>query len=156
MGKYRVAQVGCGPRGIVHIDGWLDNPDRFELVALCELDRERMERAVADRGITPAFYDDADTMLAETEPDVFCFSTQPTVRLSMVELAARHGVAGLAFEKPMARSVGEARQIAVGGDAATHGRREVERECFKHRSERCARTTPIKTRGLPDDALLQL
>jgi predicted dehydrogenase len=30
----------------------------------------------------------------------------------MVQLAAKHGVAGLAFEKPMARSVGEARQIA--------------------------------------------
>ncbi|NQT87385.1 Gfo/Idh/MocA family oxidoreductase [bacterium] len=112
MKKYRVAQVGCGNRGLVHIDGWLDNPDRFELVALCELDRPRMEKAVTDRGIAPALFNDAETMLAETQPDVFCFSTQPTVRLSMVELAARHGVAGLAFEKPMARSVGEARQIA--------------------------------------------
>jgi len=112
MRKYRVAQVGCGHRGVVHIDGWLDNPDRFELVGLCDLDRGKMDEAVASRDMDPKLYDDADAMLAELQPDVFCFSTQPDVRLAMVQLAAKHGVIGLAFEKPMATSVGEAKEIA--------------------------------------------
>ena len=108
MTRYRVAQVGCGQRGKVHLDAWLANPDRFEFVALCELDAGKMQQVVRERGISPAFYSDAEKMLAETKPDIFCFATQPHVRLQMVELAVKHKVRGLAFEKPMARSLQEA------------------------------------------------
>jgi len=111
MSRYRVAQVGCGSRGKVHLDGWLANPERFEVVALCDLDRDKMSEAADERGIAPALYTDADLMLAETKPDVFCFSTQPDVRLSMVRLAAKHQVKGLVFEKPMATSLSDAREI---------------------------------------------
>ena len=111
MKKYTVAQVGCGGRGKIHLDGWLRNPGRFEVVALCELDEAKMKQAAAERGISPALYSDADRMLAETRPDVFCFSTQPDVRLSLAELAARYEVRGLAFEKPMATSIAEAERI---------------------------------------------
>ncbi|MBN2452129.1 MAG: Gfo/Idh/MocA family oxidoreductase [Lentisphaeria bacterium] len=111
MERYRVAQVGCGNRGKVHLDGWLAHPERFELVAVCDLDEAKMRQAIEARRITPALYTDADRMLAETRPDVFCFSTPPAIRLALVELAARHGVKGLAFEKPMATSLAEARAI---------------------------------------------
>ena len=47
MGRYTAAQVGGGARGKVHLDGWLQNPDRFDLVALCELDRAKMAAAAA-------------------------------------------------------------------------------------------------------------
>ena len=70
-----------------------------------------MKQAAEERTISPALYSDAERMLAETRPDVFCFSTQPDVRLSMVELAAKYSVKGLAFEKPMAMSLGEANRI---------------------------------------------
>lgn len=108
MHKYTVAQVGCGARGKAHIDSWLANANRFEIIALCELDEAKMRQTVAERGISPALYTDADLMLSETKPDVFCFVTQPAVRLCMVELAAKHGVRGLALEKPMATSIREA------------------------------------------------
>lgn len=108
MSKYTVAQVGCGNRGKVHIDGWLAKADRFELVALCEVDEAKMRQAVEERGIAPALYSDAERMLAETKPEVFCFVTQPDVRLSMVALAVAHGVRGIALEKPMATSLKEA------------------------------------------------
>lgn len=111
MKKYTVAQVGCGGRGKTHLDGWLHNPDRFEVIALCELDETRMKQAVVERNISPALYTDAERMLADTRPDVFCFSTQPDVRLSLVELAAKYSVQGLAFEKPMATSMAEAERI---------------------------------------------
>ena len=111
MKKYTVAQVGCGGRGKTHLDGWLHNPERFELIALCELDETKMKQAVAERNISPALYTDAEQMLADTRPDVFCFSTQPDVRLSLVELAAKYEVKGLAFEKPMATTLAEAERI---------------------------------------------
>ena len=111
MRKYTVAQVGCGGRDKVHLDGWLHNPERFEVIALCELDEAKMKQAVVERNISPALYTDAERMLADTRPDVFCFSTRPDVRLSLVELAAKYSVKGLAFEKPMATSIAEAERI---------------------------------------------
>ncbi len=111
MKKHTVAQVGCGGRGKVHLDGWLRNPERFEVIALCELDETKMKQAAAEREISPALYTDAEKMLADTRPDVFCFSTPPDVRLSLVELAAKYSVKGLAFEKPMATSLAEAERI---------------------------------------------
>jgi predicted dehydrogenase len=111
MARYRVAQVGLGNRGCIHVEGFQRNADRFEVVALCELNPERLQQGKDRYGI-PALYTDADRMLAETKPDVFCFVTQPAVRLAMVELAAKHGVKGLAFEKPMATSLREAWRMA--------------------------------------------
>ena len=110
MKKYRVAQVGVGGRGGVHIGGWLASPDRFDLVALCDLDAERLKTRSEQFGVSRT-YTDADKMLAEVKPDIFCFSTPPSVRLQLVELAAKHKVKGLVFEKPMARSLEEALKI---------------------------------------------
>jgi predicted dehydrogenase len=110
MARYRVAQVGIGPRGIAHLDGFLRNPDRFDLVALCARHQDRLVD-VAQRFGNPAIYTDAEAMLAETRPDVFCFVTKPDVRLSFVELAARYGTRAIAFEKPMATSLREAAAI---------------------------------------------
>jgi len=109
--RYRVAQVGLGHRGRVQAQAFLNNSDRFDLVALCELDELRLEEGLAEYSFA-AGYTDAETMLAETRPDVFCFVTQPHARLALVELAAKHGVKGLAFEKPMATSLKEAWAIA--------------------------------------------
>lgn len=111
MERYSVAQVGLGNRGRIHARGFLSNSDRFDLVALCELDEARLEEGLAEYGFA-AGYTDAERMLAETKPDLFCFVTQPHTRLALVELAARYGVKGLAFEKPMATSLKEAWTIA--------------------------------------------
>jgi predicted dehydrogenase len=113
MTRYTVAQVGCGNRGKVHLDGWLKNADRFDVVAVCDLDEGKMREALEARGIGVPRYTDADRMLSETRPDLFCFSTPPSVRLDLVELAARHGVQGLVFEKPMATSLSEAAAITA-------------------------------------------
>ena len=109
--KYKVAQVGCGQRGGIHLDGWLNNPDRFEVMAVCDLDEKKAAEALKARKLDVPIYTDADRMLAETKPDVFCFSTLPNVRLSLVELAVKHRVKALVFEKPMATSLAEAFKI---------------------------------------------
>jgi predicted dehydrogenase len=110
MPKYRVAQVGAGHRGVTHIEGFLRLPDRFELVGLCDLDAAKLKAVAAKYGI-PRTWADAGAMLAATKPDVLCFVTQPNVRLPMVELGVSHRVRAIAFEKPMATSLKEARAI---------------------------------------------
>ena len=107
MDKYRVAHLGLGPRGNTHVRGFLANSDRFELVALCDINEERLAQGARDFA-PPAVYTDAEKMLSDTQPDVFCFATLPSVRLSLVELGVANGIKALAFEKPMATSLKEA------------------------------------------------
>jgi predicted dehydrogenase len=110
MAKYRVAQVGVGNRGVVHVEGFLRQPERFSLVALSDIDSGKLRRVAAQYGITK-FWVDAEAMLAVTKPDIFCFVTPPDVRLPLVDLASRYHIRAIAFEKPMATSLAEARAI---------------------------------------------
>src|ERR1051325_4364141 len=117
MKKYRVAIAGCGPRGRDHALAFLKNSDRFELVAMCDLDEERA-RALADKCRVQRTYTDVESMLSREKPDVFCFATMPAVRLPLVKLGVKHKVKVIAFEKPMAVSVEEARRIRTLCDSA--------------------------------------
>src|SRR5207244_3962706 len=87
MHRYRSVLVGCGGRGQSHARGLLANPDRFELVALCDQDDARLGALAAKLGISRG-YADADAMLAAEQPDVLCFATPPAVRLHPVGLGA--------------------------------------------------------------------
>ncbi|RME44702.1 MAG: gfo/Idh/MocA family oxidoreductase [Chloroflexi bacterium] len=101
--------MGVGARGQIHANAFLQLKGRFQLVGLCDLDRQKLEGYAESQKLpSDILYTDAATMLAETRPDVFCFVTQPHLRLPMVELAVEYGVKGLAFEKPMATSLREA------------------------------------------------
>ena len=111
--KYRVAQVGCGARGKIHLDAFLKLREQFEIVGVCDLERRKMEELAASKGIpSDRLFNDADAMLKATQPDLFCFITQPNVpRLMFVEMAVKHKVKAIAFEKPMATSLSEASAI---------------------------------------------
>ena len=108
--RHTVAIVGCGPRGLAHAKALQETADRFDLVAICDKDAERLQSASAEVGVSKT-YTDADEMLSKERPEVFCFATLPDVRLALVELAAQHGVRAIAYEKPMATSLAEAQQI---------------------------------------------
>ena len=101
----------------MHARGILANPDRFRLVAVCDIDRARLTPFAADFGIAKT-YDNVDTMLAAEQPQVLCFATMPHIRLPLVELGVKHGVRAISFEKPMALSLAEAKRIIDLCDAA--------------------------------------
>src|SRR6184192_1549853 len=67
MHRYRSVLVGCGGRGQSHALGLLANPDRFELVALCDQDDARLGALAAKLGISRG-YADAEAMLAAERP----------------------------------------------------------------------------------------
>ena len=129
MTKHTVAQIGCGARGKIHLDGWLENRDRCELVAVCDLDPGKMANALPEEDASIRRYTDAQRMMAEIRPDVLCFSTPPQIRLALVQLAVKHKVKGLVFEKPMALSLGVAREITRLCDE-NHIKTAV---CFQHK-----------------------
>ncbi|MBI2161471.1 MAG: Gfo/Idh/MocA family oxidoreductase, partial [Candidatus Rokubacteria bacterium] len=87
----RTVLVGCGPRGERHAEGLRAWPDRFDLVAVCDLDPARAAALAARLGV-PRTYPDADRMLGAERPDLLCFATLPQVRLGLVELGVKHGV----------------------------------------------------------------
>ncbi len=117
MTKYRAAIAGCGPRGKIHAHGFRENRGRFDLVAACDVRQDRLDEFAS---LYPGtrLYADAEAMLAAERPDVFCFCTQPNVRLSLVELGLKYGAKAIAFEKPMATTLAEAKRILDLCDAA--------------------------------------
>jgi len=94
----------------MHARAILASPERFALTAVCDLDVERLTALAAECDIANT-YTDAAAMLAAERPDILCFATMPAIRLPLVELGVRHGVKAIAFEKPMALSLREAKQI---------------------------------------------
>ena len=73
MNKYTVAQIGCGARGKIHLDGWMKNADRCVLKAVCDFDQDKMKEAVRNYDPMPRCYSDAERMMDETRPDILCF-----------------------------------------------------------------------------------
>ncbi|MCS7463845.1 Gfo/Idh/MocA family oxidoreductase [Paenibacillus doosanensis] len=108
---YRVAISGLGNRGWSHLAGFAAHADRFQVSAVCSSSADKL-RIVKSRFEDCLTYSDTEKMLAEVRPDVFCFATPPSVRLSYVRLAARYGVKAIAMEKPIAGSLQEAREIS--------------------------------------------
>jgi len=124
---YRAGIVGCGRIGC----GFDDDPRRgsvsthagayqrtsgVELVALCDLDREKLERyggkfQVAHR------YTSLETMLDEACLDILSVCTWSSTHLEIVRRAVEHGVKAIFCEKPMADSLMAAEEmIRVCGD----------------------------------------
>lgn len=127
--KYRVAVLGCGLRGPHHAMNFLANRDRFDLVAICDQDRARLDKCGDLLAGEPwnaagvARYESAERMLDDTRPDVFCFATRPTVRLPVIELALNYAPKAICYEKPMALTLEEgwtiARRLEETGTKAT-------------------------------------
>lgn len=117
MPKYRVAVLGCGKRGKLHAETFHNNP-RFELAGICDLDQERLQACADLVAPAPRLYRDAREMLARERPDVFCFCTQPSLRLPLVRLGVEAQARLICFEKPMATSLREAREMLALAQAA--------------------------------------
>jgi predicted dehydrogenase len=114
MKRFTVACAGLGNRGKIHLKSLLANSDRFEVVAVCDINPEALQQGAEIAGLgEDRRYTDAEQMLADIRPDVFCFITKPDVRLPLAQLAAKYKVKGLILEKPMATSIQEAREIVA-------------------------------------------
>lgn len=100
MATYRSLLLGCGPRATEHADVYREIPN-MEMVACCDLQKERTQQFMDKYGIPEAF-DDYETALNHVRPDVVHIVTQPARREWEVQCAADAGVKAVIVEKPMA------------------------------------------------------
>lgn len=101
-----VAVVGCGIGRSHIVEGYLPNADKFKVLALCDLDPERLQKVGDEFGVERRItnYDD---LLAMDDIDVIDVCTPPGVHYSMVMSALRAGK-HVVCEKPL---VGSLKQV---------------------------------------------
>ena len=117
MTKTRCAVIGLG-MGRSHINGYQGHDDA-EVVALVDVNQERLEEAGKEFGVSGLFTD-VDEMLAEAKPDVVSIATPNSLHKPFTIKCLEAG-AHVLCEKPMAMSAEEsAEMLAV---AAKTGKR---------------------------------
>jgi predicted dehydrogenase len=113
---YKVVVVGLGKRGKHHAAAFKNSP-RFELAGVSTRDPARLEKVATELG-NPRTSTDPLALAREVRPDVFCFCTPPTVRLSLIEMGIASKASLIAYEKPIALSMNEAIEIRKAVRAA--------------------------------------
>jgi len=104
--------------------------ERMNLAAVCDLDADAVQLLADERGVDKA-YSSYEELLADPDIDAVDLATPPFVHAEMAIAAARAGK-HVYVEKPMARSLGEARSMVraaadagvqpmVGESYAFHG-----------------------------------
>jgi len=105
--QLRIGFVGCGGNGRGHL-ATLKRLRDVKLVAVCDVDKERVETAAGDFGGKP--YTDYRAMLDKERLDAACLSL-PVFSHGAVEMAViEHGLPFF-VEKPVALKMGTARRI---------------------------------------------
>jgi predicted dehydrogenase len=107
--RLRVAVVGCGGIGSVHLERWR-KIETAELVAACDAEAERAQAT----GL-PAFIDH-ERMLEEARPEVVDICTPPAFHAPVALAAIERGLPVLC-EKPLARNPAEAHAIVEAARA---------------------------------------
>lgn len=114
--KLRVGVVGTGNIFVsAHLEPLLKH-EEVELVALCDIKREKAERIASDRQI-PFVYEDYRQMLKEQELDVVDICT-PNLLHSKVAVEALRAGAHVFCEKPDAVNPEEAQKMADAAEEA--------------------------------------
>ncbi len=129
----RAALIGCGRIGAhtadrlretlppvwfpySHLDALREAPG-VELAAVCDQNAEAA-RATAERHGVSLWYEDGFRLIDEVRPDILLIATRTEGRAALIEHAARRGVRGVHFEKPLARSLAECRKALSAAEAA--------------------------------------
>jgi predicted dehydrogenase len=106
--RLRVAVVGVGI-GRAHLRGYQAVPERFEVVALCDIDAERARPVAEERGI-PRVVTDLAELCRMDDLDVVDICTPPHLHFEQVQqvlAAGKHAIC----EKPLVSSLREVDEL---------------------------------------------
>lgn len=112
MSAHRVVVVGCGGVSDMHFRGYLERPDRVDVVAAVDPVAERREWAEREFGIPATFGSISELLASPVAFGVAVLCTPSQIRLEAVtELAAagKH----LVVEKPMADTLQQGAEIVA-------------------------------------------
>lgn len=116
--RLRVAVVGGGI-GINHINGYKSLPEQYELVSICDIDRERAQKIAAEHAI-PLVTTDIAELCRMDDLDVIDICTPPHLHFTQVQqvlAAGKHAIC----EKPLVSSLAEVDELVAA--EARSGRR---------------------------------
>ena len=119
--KYRAGIVGCGRIGSEFDDdpkrkvisthaGAYSAVDEVELVAVCDLNKERLKKC-GKRWHVPSLYQDYGEMLGKEGLDILSICTWNSTHLEIVKEAVNSGVKAIFCEKPIADSLKNADEM---------------------------------------------
>jgi len=108
MRKVKAAIIGCGLVSSAHAAGYLED-EKAELVAVCDIQRDKVEAMARDFGVRKKFLDYND-LLKDKEIDMVDICTPPYLHATMTVAATEAGKHVL-VEKPMCESIKQANQM---------------------------------------------
>lgn len=117
--KLRVAVVGCGGIGKVHITAYRQLAQEYDLLAVCDVDEARARQVAAEYGI-PRVSGDLGEVCRMDDLDVIDLCTPPYLHFAQVRqvlAAGKHAIC----EKPLVGSLKEVDELARA--EAASGRR---------------------------------
>jgi D-apiose dehydrogenase len=110
------ALIGCGYVSRFHLEGWA-RVSSARLVALCDLDRQRLQQASTRVPGARLYIDAAGLFESEQELDFVEICTRPDSHRALVELAARAG-AHVLCQKPAAVVRPDLEAMMMASDSA--------------------------------------
>ena len=111
----RVAIVGTGNISHAHVQGYLQFPDRCQIVALVDIVPEKAQRMKEQYHLEADVYDDHQAILPRQDIDLVDICTPPYVHASISINCLRSGK-NVVCEKPMAASLEECDEMLRARD----------------------------------------
>ncbi len=114
--RYRVGLIGCGI-GSSHIsEGYAMHPDKYEVVALCDLDEVRL-KAVADEFNVERRLTSTDELMAMEDIDIIDICTPPAIHTKLILQGLATGK-HVVCEKPLTGSLSELDEVVAAEKVA--------------------------------------
>ncbi|MBS7654304.1 MAG: Gfo/Idh/MocA family oxidoreductase [Thermoproteota archaeon] len=108
MSDLKVAVIGCGNIGQVHIDRW-KSISGVELLACVDVERERAKQ-MSEKFHIPNFYENLDPVLKDSSVDILDVCTPTYTHKEIVETALEYGK-NVIVEKPIALKLKDAESM---------------------------------------------
>jgi predicted dehydrogenase len=112
----RVAVIGCGFQGRVHLEAFRQLPE-IEVIAICDLDSTRRESLASEFGVANTYADYRELLDRHHAVDIVTVCTMPDTHLS-VTLAAFDAGAHVLCEKPLALDLDQGCEMLQAARAA--------------------------------------
>ena len=133
MKMYSIALIGCGRISFKHIEGFLDNKDKLNLIALCDVIKTRAEEKEREYRKKNPYADialcvDYKEILTKHKPDIVSIATE-SGNHSKIAIACLEAGSHVICEKPMALSTKDADMMIT---AAKRNNRKLG-VCFQNR-----------------------
>lgn len=109
MDRLRVGLIGLGGRSGGHTEA-VDAIEQLEMATAADLDESRHERFRQSYGSVPVYGQGTD-MLDRERPDIAILCTMEYPRYELAMAAIEAGVRAIVLEKPMARTLDQAREM---------------------------------------------